>query len=190
MLNVRAARPHYCLFGVLRVLSVATALAWLSPLPTVAGTLDTLDFQGYLKDSAGAEVTGPVTLTFRLFATSTGGSALWQESDTAQVVQGAFFVNLGASAPLPVSTLGLYTDLYLELEVSGDGQPMSPRFEMTGAISAFYARLAGDVTPASVIHPAQIVVNPALAPTGASALKITGFGDVISADGRWLGQLA
>src|SRR5689334_4089226 len=101
----------------------------LSPAANAANTMDTLDFQGYIKDSTGSEVITPTDIKFSIYDMPVAGALLWQETFTSVVVtNGSFFVNLGGGAvPLPIGTLAeTHTSLFLEIEVITDGAPMSP----------------------------------------------------------------
>jgi hypothetical protein len=59
-----------------------------------------VDFQGRLVGSEGQAVNANLFLTFCLFDVATGGTALWCESQYADVVDGLFQVKLGVSNPL------------------------------------------------------------------------------------------
>jgi hypothetical protein len=96
----------------------------------------TLDYQGFLTNSSGAPIDGPVTIDFRLYNVELGGISLWSEPHAVTVNQGVFSVELGATVPFP---LGLFEQpLWLELEVGTDGA-MQPRRPITSTGYAFKA---------------------------------------------------
>jgi len=151
-----------------------------------APTTETIDFQGFLKDGSGLAVNGSVTVTFRIFNAPVAGTQIWTEIQTLTAVNGSFFAQLGMTTPLPITALAANANLFLELLISGDSIPLTPRFAMTGSISAFYAYQAGDVQNSN-INPRSINI---VAPTGAYAVAISGIGPIISPTGAWLGPSA
>ncbi len=105
---------------VVLALLLAAPPARAQPLPTIA-------YQGYLEQS-GAPLNNPsATLTFRLFNTYTGGTALWTETKTGVGVdEGLFDVALGSQVEM-ANTLfdGL---LFLSVAVGGtSASQLSPR---------------------------------------------------------------
>ncbi len=74
---------------------------------------------GFLRDSEGEPVDGEVSVSYALFAASTGGEALWTESHTLDVEQGVFSTRLGQEAELSPALFQTYP-LYLEVRVSGE----------------------------------------------------------------------
>ncbi len=70
-------------------------------IQTTASTVPRLvSFSGVLKDAAGKPVTGPVSVTFSLYAEQDGGSPLWSETQVAEAdAQGSYTVHLGATNP-------------------------------------------------------------------------------------------
>ena len=81
--------------------------------------------QGELIDASGP-VTDQVTFTFRLFTSLTGGTAVWEEIRTVDVVNGNYLVLLGSESDI-APTLLAEPSLYLEVEVFGGGGPLEPR---------------------------------------------------------------
>lgn len=61
-----------------------------------------MNYQGSLTDSVGVPRTGQFSMSFSLYADSTGGSPLWTESyETVSTVRGVFNVLLGSVTPIP-----------------------------------------------------------------------------------------
>lgn len=87
------------------------------PLPRVIAYRGTLDHNG-------APVNGTRTMTFRLFAAASGGSALWTETVNAVALsQGQFSVNLGTTTALGSAVLGqttLWLEVVIQDPVAGD----------------------------------------------------------------------
>jgi hypothetical protein len=98
-------RAILCLSALL--LSAATALA----VP------NTVTYQGQLFLN-GSPTTGPVSITFRMFAGPTGGTELWVETDLVTVSGGLFQTILGDGTAFP-GTLFSAQVPWLEMEVSG-----------------------------------------------------------------------
>src|SRR5512138_2483513 len=95
-----------------------------------------IGYQGYLTDSGGVPHNGTVAMTFRIYSVSSGGAALWTETQDVPVSQGVYSVNLGA-----VSALNLAFDVpyYLGITVGADGE-MTPRQALTSVGYAYRAQ--------------------------------------------------
>ncbi len=141
------------------------ALAWIAlSAAAFAETPALMSYQGRVSDASGALIgaDAPVnrTITFRFYATSTGGSPLYAEAQTVTLSGGEFSVLLGngtgvAGAPGPgapatapyVSLDGIMNgDVYLGITVD-DGTAaadaeITPRQQIVSAAYAFRAKLA------------------------------------------------
>ncbi len=112
-----------CSTGTLGLLVCAVWL--LAPASVRAAVPGEINFQGLLLDSGGQPVNGLVDLVFRLYASETGGTALWTEGHTdVDVLDGVYDVALGSVTPLTPTVLGNAT-LYLEIDV--EGETLAPR---------------------------------------------------------------
>jgi len=101
----------------------------------------TMNYQGYLTDSEGTPVNGTVDMTFSLYATSGGASALWWEDHSVTVTDGVYSVVLGNTTPLSPSHF--IDPLYLGVQVGTDAE-MTPRQKITSVAFAINAdRLDG-----------------------------------------------
>ncbi|MGA8029330.1 MAG: hypothetical protein WB992_19485 [Bryobacteraceae bacterium] len=100
-----------CVAATMLFSAFSSAQGPVSPatIQTAVSTVPRLvSFSGVIKDAGGKPVTGPVSVTFSLFAEQEGGSPLWSESQIAEVdAQGSYTVHLGASNPA-----GLPLDLF------------------------------------------------------------------------------
>jgi hypothetical protein len=84
-----------------------------------------INFQGTLTDSTGNPITGTESITFSLYADSSGGTSLWSETQsTVDVTNGLFRVLLGSVTTLPGSVFD-GQDLWLETAIGGE--TLSPR---------------------------------------------------------------
>lgn len=107
--------------------------------------------QGRLLDSDDQPVSGQRDLTFRIFETVTGGSALWTELHSdVPVNDGLFSVMLGSTVTISgdlVVTSGTFeTERYLEVQVETDA-PLVPRMRIGSApLAIASSRVSGDIT--------------------------------------------
>lgn len=113
----------------------------------VAQTPRQISYQGILTDASGNLVAnGNHSLRLRLFTESTGGTAIFSETQTVAVVGGTFNVIIGSTTPIPASVA--FDKAYF-LGVSVDnGQELSPRTPLLAApyaLHAVYAEVAGSV---------------------------------------------
>ena len=115
---------------------VFLALAcWLAPSHALVPNM--LSYQGYLTDPDGAPVNEVVNISFAIYTVSAGGTPQWTDSQSVNVSNGFFLVELGdAVNSFPI---GLFdTPLYLGIAVGADSE-MSPRQAITSVGFAFKA---------------------------------------------------
>ncbi len=110
-----------------------------------------LSYQGVLADGSGNLVPdGNHTLQVKLYESSTGGTAIFTETQTVPVVKGLFNLIIGSSTPLP-GTIGFDKAYFIGVSVDG-GSELSPRTALVAsayAIHAAYADVAGSVVGGS-----------------------------------------
>ncbi len=86
----------------------------------------TINYQGKLTDDSGIAVTGPVSITFRIYSTETGGTPLWSEAHgSVTVTNGLFDVILGEGTPM---TIDFDEQYWMELVVGGE--TLAPREQL------------------------------------------------------------
>lgn len=96
-------------------------------------------YQGTLTDDQQVPLEGPYTCTFRLYDAATGGTKVWQETQTnVPITKGQFSVLLGQVTPLD---LPFDKDLWLSIEINTDGE-MSPRQRLSSVPYAYRAKVA------------------------------------------------
>jgi len=104
----------------------------------------TLNYQGKLTDPGGVAINADLDMTFRIYSTETGGSALWSETHSGafqvEVIKGLFDVELGSITPI---NLDFSVDYWLELVV--DGELLTPREKLSTVSYAFRAAIADSV---------------------------------------------
>ena len=116
------------------------------------GEGDTILYPGRLSDIAGRPVAdGAYSFAFALYATETGGEALWSEVQEGVTVRdGTFSVSLGGVEPL---TLDPWAGgpLWLSVGVRGPGElgftTLAPRQELVSAATTAAAPLADQACP-------------------------------------------
>lgn len=85
-----------------------------------------MNYQGRLDDANGVPVAdGNHDVTFRLFNVSTGGSVLWDETQTVTTVDGVFSVLLGSLDTIP-EYIWFQDSSFLEIQPQGS-DPVLPR---------------------------------------------------------------
>lgn len=158
-------RPQLSALLLLSLLAIPTGLRAQSTVPS------TLPFQGRLEQQAGGAVNQSLGMTFRIYATASGGTALWTGVHPAVAVnQGLFKVELGSQTGFPTDLFN-GQQLYLTVQINGDAE-MQPRLQLGSQAYAQVAKQAVDVKDRD-IHPKSVTV---------------GTQTVIDATGKWVGS--
>ncbi len=97
-----------------------------------------LSLDGFLTDTSGTALNGSFSFVFTLYTVSSGGSALWSETQALTVSSGKLNALLGSVSAL---TLPFDQDYYLGVKVSNDSE-MSPRYRIASAAYAYSASYA------------------------------------------------
>ncbi len=125
-----------------------------------------INYQGLLADLEGNTLNGNYNFSFDIFSVETGGTSLWNETQSDIIVtEGVFSVLLGSINPITADFSGR-----LWLQITVNNEPMFPRKELTGIGNAFQAE---DVLDKD-IHPRSIAIYA--------------YGDVINSSGEWVGE--
>ena len=117
-------------------------LSWAGTIPS------TISYQGYLTDSAGKALSdGEYDMTFRLYDSLTGISALWSEtytgSNKVSVSGGRFDVILGSATSFANAGLDFSDPYYLEIQLGND-DPFAPRLAFGAVPYAIRAAAVAD----------------------------------------------
>ena len=143
-MDIKKWLPHVVTL-LLAALLVITQHVWADPIAerltstTTGSSKTTINYQGYLTDSSGNPVGGPLDMAFRLYNVESGGEALWIETQNAVATSGGLFsVLLGSETAISTEIVANNNDLWLGIAVGGD-EEMSPREKIA---SAPYAMLA------------------------------------------------
>jgi hypothetical protein len=98
----------------------------------------TMSYQGVLTDANGNVVADDTyQLRFRLYGVPSGGTPLWDETQSVLIEKGLFNVILGAIAPLE---LPFIQEFWLGTTING-GTELTPRTHLTSAAYSFNARM-------------------------------------------------
>ena len=129
---------------------LAMAITSLAASMSLAQIPQTINYQGYITNSASQPVNAAVSVTFRLYTTASGGSPVWTETQNGiGVANGVFTVVLGSA-----SALGLPFNVpyFLSLQVNADAE-MATRQPLS-AVPYSLRALSADSVAASVTIPA------------------------------------
>lgn len=100
-----------------------------------------INYQGRLTDASGNPLTGSYDINFKIYDAETAGNLLWQETQTAVVVdKGLFGILLGS-----VTALNIPFDQPYFLEIKVGTEVMSPRQRITSSGYAIRAEVADSV---------------------------------------------
>jgi len=110
-----------------KFLVLLVCLSIFLPSSSIADVPQTISYQGVLTDDAGAVVPdGDYNITFSLYTVASGGTALWQETQSVKVLKGIFNVELGILNPISLDFDNTY---YLGISVDG-GTELTPRVKL------------------------------------------------------------
>ncbi len=124
--------------SILRIPLVTACAALLIAAVASAQVPETLNVQGQLGHHGNPNRS--VTLTFRIYDVASGGTALWSETQTVQLVQRYFNAVLGNTNEIDID---FDRQLYIGITV-GDGSELSPRITLTSSAYALQARTVDD----------------------------------------------
>mgnify|MGYP001357193974 CR=1 FL=1 len=153
-----------------RTLLALTLLAAPAAALAVPAQLTT---QGRVLDADAAPVDDTVAVTFRLMDSESGGTTLWEETQSVAFTNGFYSVMLGTDEeanPLEDSVLDQWP-LYLEVQLDGEG-PMFPRMSVGSVPYARQAGIAEELAAGADIDAGSLTVNGT---------------EVVTADGAWTG---
>jgi hypothetical protein len=135
---------------------IATAATFMLLIASAAAQVPTkMSFQGMLGSGIGAN--SSQSLTFRIYTSSSGGTAIWSETQTVTLSDRVFNVMLGSSNALDIPFDGQY---WIGVTV-GSGSELTPRIQLTSApYSMNTAKIGG-----------RTVANMSSAPSDGQVLK-------------------
>jgi hypothetical protein len=129
--------------------AAAAAAIALAAAPALAQPAE-IPIQGTLTDDAGTPLQGNHTAVFSLYGSQSSGDALFSETHSVSVDQGAFTVYLGSIDSLD---MGVFdgAKLYVGIRVGSDAE-MSPRLPIGSVPYAAYAKETAAVPAGAVMH--------------------------------------
>lgn len=156
---------------ILVLLLILTQNIWArpgaAPNTAVSNSATTINYQGRLADSGGNPINDTVSLSFSVYDAAENGNLIWgPESHSAvSVSDGLFNVGLGSQTTNGIPTNIWNGDRYLEISV--DGEALSPREEVRSVPFAMVANEALTVPNGSITSEkiATGAITQALAPT-------------------------
>jgi hypothetical protein len=145
-------------WSTLRARALGLALCAVMPFFLGAQTSPRISIQGTLKDANGTAVAdGNYTVTFRLYNQETGGTHLWQEEATVEVVGGIYSHYLGSVQALDAANFA--NTLYLGIRIGSF--ELTPRTELTYAPYTFSANTAQKVLCSGAVGDVKYsILNP------------------------------
>jgi hypothetical protein len=157
MKHLTFARFLHLRAGVARIAAVL-ALSCLFSAALSAQNNPKISVQGTLKSANGATVAdGPYTVTFNLYDVPTGGTVLWFEEATVEVLGGIYTHYLGANKPLVAGQFN--KALYLGVKVNN--YELVPRTEFSYAPYAFSVAAAQTVVCSGAVGDVKYsILNP------------------------------
>ena len=126
----------------------ALCLLFIMTVPAQAAVPQFISYQGELMED-GSALSGFRSITFSLWGSDTGGDpsgALWSESQSVEVVNGIYNVELGLVSPLPAD-LYAHDDLFLQVDILHPTlgmQRLSPLMPINSTLFALKAAHAND----------------------------------------------
>ncbi|HET6567336.1 MAG TPA: hypothetical protein VFG50_05170, partial [Rhodothermales bacterium] len=155
-----------------------------------------MNYQGRLV-ADDVPTSGEYQVTFSLYATAEGGTAVWTETHEVTVTDGVFDVLLGSTTPLSNELLAAQDKLYLGIKVGSEAE-MTPRLFLASTAFAIRAAEADGVADGAVTTAklADGAVTSAKLAGGALVKSVNGLngdltlaaagGATITADGNTL----
>jgi len=137
----------------LSVLGLFVVGLWaFSPSAVSAAPTYQINYQGKLTDSSNAAVSdGTYVIRFRIYTASSGGTTLFDETQSATLTNGLFSVMLGSASTTVLETLNWNEPTYLGVTVSGDSE-MTPRKVIGTVPNAFDSSRLGGVASSSFLR--------------------------------------
>ena len=131
-----------------------------------------INYQGYLTATGGTPVNATVSMALKIYDVSTGGAALYTETQMVTVTNGVFNVAIGSVMALP---LPFDVPYWLGIKIGADPE-MTPREELIASPYAIRSASTESLAPTALVPAAQITgtVSSAANFTGALAGDVTG----------------
>lgn len=112
----------------------------ISSIFTYSQVPQKLSYQGVLTDNSGNPLNGSYNITFKLYSSSSGGSAIWQETQSLNVNNGLLNAYLGSVTNLSIEFGSTY---WLGVTVDA-GTELTPRVELTSVPYSLVSKTVED----------------------------------------------
>lgn len=158
----------------MRVIGLAVVVSALAAAQPAA-----IPIQGTLTSSAGVPLNGMQSLKLAIYSAATGGTPLYEETQTVTVTNGLFTAQLGSAGTL---NLAAFTgqDLFLGVTVGADPE-MTPRLPFGTVPYAAYAPRAGNAASATTALNATNAMNSANATNATNAVQAQNANNAVNA---------
>ena len=129
------------------ILGLSFFVFQISHVQAATGINRTINFQGKLVNNpAKTNVTDTsYTVVFSIYDLSSGGTALWSESQSVTTADGIFRVSLGSVTPFPANFNFNWDGRYLGIKVNADSE-MTPRVQLAAVPYAFNSEKVSGLT--------------------------------------------
>ncbi len=121
--------------------SLLVFLVFASPVFAIPNLIS---LDGFLTDSSGDALSGDYDFVFKLYDVSSGGAALWTETQTLTVSSGKLTALLGSVTAL---NLPFDQDYYLEVQI--EGETLTPRYQIASNAYAYLAETSNSMPSSS-----------------------------------------
>jgi hypothetical protein len=147
--------------GVIWLISIASLAAFSqTSLPSdqvSLGAPRVIRFKGLWKDSSGQTLNGKVNVKFSIYSEPTGGSPLWQETQSVQFSDGQYsiFLGLGSETGIPAELFRSGEACWLGVRALLDGEQEQPRVFLASvpfALKASDADTLGGLPPQAFLR--------------------------------------
>jgi hypothetical protein len=125
-----------------------------------------INYEGFLKDSAGTPISGSLSATFNIYPALTGGAAIWTSVQTLTVDSGIYSANLSFTAS-DFSTVFDGSTRYLGI-VIGTGSEMTPRLPIISVPYAYKSEVSDNASQVNSISASRTAAASSLYPLDAS----------------------
>ncbi len=163
------------LFFIRSISILIISAVFTFPLNVIASVANTLTYQGYLTNASGTPINGSTNITVNLYNTDTGGSSLWSQSGSVNVVDGRYAIVLDGSGGNPFPAGLFQQQTYAGVTVESDSE-MTPRRMITSMPSALESENASMLEGMSASQIVDAAVNAVRSPISSLPFSISQSG--------------
>src|SRR3989338_4732516 len=135
-----------------KIAIISIIFSILSLSLSIAAIPSVINYQGKLTDPNDNALTGSYNFVFKIYDVSTGGTALWSETQNNVVVtNGAFNTMLGSVTPI---TLAFDNQYWFEVAVNGE--TLTPRVQIGTVGYTFRTKVAEDLSCTGCVSSSEL----------------------------------